>query len=89
MNETLPLFATLPTSDIHHQGRIYRPYRKGMEDGFDRVKNGERRPHGWDMYLFPGGYIVIDPETRAVVDSIRELPRAVRDLSPPTERKTP
>lgn len=72
------LFNFLPPDDIVHDGKIYRPYRKGMEEGFDRVKSGERRPYGWERYLFPGGYIVFCAETRRCIDSIRTLPPAIK-----------
>ena len=77
MNESLSLFPHgLPTEDIRHDGLVYRPYRKGMEAGFDKVKSGEVRPHGWGMYLFKGGYIVI--KDSIPVDSVPALPPEVK-----------
>lgn len=64
--------------DIVFEGRLYRAYRPGMEDGFDRVKSGERRPYGWGHYLFEDGYVVFDAETRQFVASVRDLPRELR-----------
>lgn len=70
-----PLFpGGQPAGDIAYNGNLYRPYVKGMEEGFDRVKSGERRPYGWGRYLFPNGYIVFDAATGRCIDSIRDLP---------------
>lgn len=70
MNTQIDLFQ----QDILHRGKIYRPFHSSMVEGWDRVKSGERRPHGWGRYLFEGGYVIFDQETRACVGSVKTLP---------------
>ncbi len=63
--------------DIEHDGLTYRPFDKSMVDGWDTVKSGERRPHGWGKYLCVGGWVVFD-ENGFCVKAIHELPPQVK-----------